>query len=82
MDCLDPDLGRNASLQFLVLQMALKCADLGHLAQPAELHRVWVNNLQEEFFLQGDQERQAGLPVSALMDREKHAKLSSSQASL
>lgn len=34
---------------------------------------------QDEFFLQGDLEREAGMPVSALMDRHKASKLSSSQ---
>ena len=38
-----------------------------------------MDRLQEEFFLQGDRERAAGMPVSALMDRQKASKLSSSQ---
>ena len=60
-------------------QVALKCADVGHLALPTRVHKVWVDRLQQEFFLQGDREREAGLPVSALMDRHKASKLSSSQ---
>ena len=60
-------------------QCALKCADLGHLALPEELHRDWVSRLEEEFFLQGDQERKAGLPISPLMDRTKANSLFSSQ---
>eukprot|EP00931_Biecheleriopsis_adriatica_P023525 TRINITY_DN14841_c0_g1_i2.p1 TRINITY_DN14841_c0_g1~~TRINITY_DN14841_c0_g1_i2.p1 ORF type:complete len:747 (+),score=176.93 TRINITY_DN14841_c0_g1_i2:35-2275(+) len=55
----------------LLLQMAMKCADLGHLALPWELHNVWVERLEMEFFAQGDQEKAAGLPVSFLMDRSK-----------
>ena len=35
--------------------------------------------MQQEFFEQGDREREAGMPVSALMDRNKASKLSSSQ---
>ncbi|KAJ9514368.1 hypothetical protein QJQ45_012283 [Haematococcus lacustris] len=58
-------------LRILVLQMALKCADLGHLAHSRDVHRRWVTLLEEELFLQGDQERALGLPVSALMDRTK-----------
>ena len=35
-----------------------------------ELHR-WVHRLEAEFFVQGDLEREAMLPVSPLMDRTK-----------
>ncbi len=49
----------------------LKCADLGHLATPATVHRQWVQCLEEEFFRQGDREKAAGLTVSPLMDRDK-----------
>lgn len=54
-----------------VLQVVLKCADLGHLTCPWAVHRRWVHRLQAEFFLQGDKEREAGLPVSPLMDCNK-----------
>ena len=49
--------------------MALKWADLGHLASPLEVHLKWVQRLEEEMFRQGDQERLHELPVSPLMDR-------------
>ena len=62
-----------------LLQVALKCADIAHLALPVDLHRTWVQRLQDEFFLQGDREREAGMAVSALMDRNKATQLSSSQ---
>lgn len=64
-----------------MLQMALKCADIGHLALPEKLHMLWVEKLQQEFFFQGDRERKAGMSVSALMERGKASKLSSSQVS-
>ena len=55
----------------LALQMALKGADIGHLALPWRYHLVWVERLEMEFFAQGDLEKALGLPVSFLMDREK-----------
>lgn len=55
----------------LALQMALKCADLGHWACQRPVHRKWVQRLEEEFFRQGDKEGEAGLPISPLMDRNK-----------
>lgn len=57
--------------QTLVFQMAMKVADLGHNALPLEVHTAWLKRLQDEFYKQGDKERMLGLPVSALMDREK-----------
>lgn len=56
----------------LVLQMALKCADLGHLTCSRAVHMQWVHYLEEEFFLQGDREKQQQLLVSPLMDRSKN----------
>merc|ERR1740123_846905 len=49
----------------------MKCADLGHLTLNWEDHLQWVRRLEEEFFSQGDREKDEGLPVSFLMDREK-----------
>lgn len=60
-------------------KIALKCADVGHVALPWKLHREWVTRLQTEYFSQGDRERLEGMPVSALMDRRKASELSSSQ---
>merc|ERR1719198_124154 len=56
----------------LAMQLALKCADLGHLALPWDEHCSWVQRLETEFFAQGDQEKELGFrEVSFLMDREK-----------
>jgi len=55
----------------VALQLALKCADLGHLSLPWSSHMRWVQRLEEEFFTQGDQEVKLGMPASFLMDREK-----------
>lgn len=67
------------TLVMMCVQVALKCADVGHLALPTDTHKVWVERLQSEYFLQGDRERENGMAISALMDRRKASKLSSSQ---
>jgi hypothetical protein len=55
----------------LLLQIAMKCADLGHLTFDWTLHLEWVRRLEAEFFAQGDKEKHLGLPTSFLMDRDK-----------
>jgi hypothetical protein len=68
-----PALSTPASAQdaVLLLQMAMKCADLGHLALSRNVHERWVDSLEAEFFAQGDKETAASLPVSFLMDRNQ-----------
>lgn len=38
---------------------------------PLDEHKFWVQNLESEFFNQGDLEKEEGLPISPLMDRNK-----------
>ncbi len=45
------------------------CADLSNPTKPLELYRRWVERIMEEFFQQGDRERQAGLDISPMCDR-------------
>jgi hypothetical protein len=59
------------SQAFVLAQIALKAADLCNLCDPHYTHIRWVAALEEEFFLQGDAERQLGLPVTPLFDRSK-----------
>lgn len=60
-------------------QCALKCADLGHLALPNELHRKWTGRILEEFYRQGDLERSMGMEISVLMDRSRDEHTTGSQ---
>jgi hypothetical protein len=53
-------------LQFC-FQFQLAPLHLGHCALPLAAHKKWVGALEEEFFAQGDAERDADMPVSALM---------------
>jgi hypothetical protein len=52
-----------------VYKMTLKCADVGHAAKSNEFHEKWTSLICEEFFSQGDIERQRGLPISMYCDR-------------
>jgi response regulator RpfG family c-di-GMP phosphodiesterase len=59
--------------RILLLQILLKAADISNPGKPFEIAKYWANMVQEEFFAQGDIEKEKGLPVSPFMDREKPA---------
>jgi len=54
----------------LLSSMILHIADVSNPARPGFIARKWAYAVQEEFFQQGDKERELGMAVSAFMDRE------------
>lgn len=52
-----------------ILSLVLHCCDVAHPSKPWPVHRRWTDLLLEEFFLQGDMEKELGLPYSPLCDR-------------
>ncbi|XP_039102894.1 high affinity cAMP-specific 3',5'-cyclic phosphodiesterase 7A isoform X3 [Hyaena hyaena] len=60
----------DARHRHLVLQMALKCADICNPCRTWELSKQWSEKVTEEFFHQGDVEKKYHLGVSPLCDRQ------------
>jgi hypothetical protein len=56
--------------KLLVLKLSLKCADISHSSKPLVQHQQWTDLVCQEFFLQGDREKELGLPVSMYCDRD------------
>eukprot|EP00834_Sanchytrium_tribonematis_P002563 NODE_82_length_22625_cov_0.476516.p4 type:complete len:533 gc:universal NODE_82_length_22625_cov_0.476516:10192-11790(+) len=54
----------------VLLIITIKCADLSNPAKPAYIYQEWCSRVMEEFFIQGDLEKNLNLPVSKFMDRE------------
>ncbi|KAG2816640.1 hypothetical protein PC116_g17382 [Phytophthora cactorum] len=52
----------------LVLQTLIMMADVGHAMKSFPLHLAWSERVAEEFYRQGDTERQFGLTISPLCD--------------
>lgn len=61
---------RIADHRHFILQIALKCADISNPCRPWDVSKKWSLKVCEEFFRQGDFERQLNLPVTSLCDRQ------------
>ena len=60
----------NVEDRVTLLTYTLHCADICKPARPWFVYRQWIENMTEEFFLQGDMEKELGIPVSSFMDRD------------
>uniref|UniRef100_A0A8D8BKZ5 Phosphodiesterase n=2 Tax=Culex pipiens TaxID=7175 RepID=A0A8D8BKZ5_CULPI len=60
---------RNQQHRHFILQISLKCADISNPCRPWDISKKWSMKVCEEFFRQGDYERQLNLPVTSLCDR-------------
>lgn len=57
------------------------CADLSNTTKPLELYKQWNTRVMDEFFKQGDIERERGLDMSPMCDRHT-ATIEKSQVNL
>ena len=49
--------------------LTVHCSDLSNPTEHLELYRLWVDRITEEFFIQEDKEREAGLDISPMCNR-------------
>jgi len=45
------------------------CADLSNPTKSLELYRQWTDRIMDEFFHQGDRERERGMEISPMCDK-------------
>ena len=62
------DMSRDLHRHFM-LQIALKCADISNPCRTWNISRLWSYRACEEFYRQGDRERELNFPVTPLFDR-------------
>merc|ERR1719242_1124834 len=70
-DCVDAEDRATNKFADEFLPIVLHTADLGNLCKEIKYYSEWVDRLMNEFFKQGDKERERGLPISFLCDRVK-----------
>ena len=56
--------------QQIMLDMFLHCSDISNPAKPQRISTIWTQRVYAEFFKQGDLEKEKGLTVSLLCDRD------------
>ena len=61
---------QQADTKKLMLEWMFHLADISNSAKPFELCQQWTEYLYEEFFKQGDLEKERGYTVSMFMDRK------------
>ncbi|XP_007954993.1 cGMP-inhibited 3',5'-cyclic phosphodiesterase B [Orycteropus afer afer] len=59
----------NENDRLLVCQICIKLADINGPAKVRDLHLKWTEGIVNEFYEQGDEEANLGLPISPFMDR-------------
>uniref|UniRef100_A0A3Q2ZX90 Phosphodiesterase n=1 Tax=Kryptolebias marmoratus TaxID=37003 RepID=A0A3Q2ZX90_KRYMA len=52
-----------------VLCNMVHCADLSNPTKPLDLYRQWTDRIMDEFFHQGDRERERGMEISPMCDK-------------
>ncbi|XP_031418887.1 cAMP-specific 3',5'-cyclic phosphodiesterase 4B-like isoform X1 [Clupea harengus] len=52
-----------------VLRNMVHCADLSNPTKPLDVYRQWTDRIMEEFFHQGDRERERGMEISPMCDK-------------
>ena len=62
---------QNGDPKVLLLTSILHAVDIGTPTRSLAIFKIWTDRVHNEFFAQGDKEKQMGLPVSFNCDREK-----------
>ncbi|CCW69613.1 unnamed protein product [Phytomonas sp. Hart1] len=61
----------NHENQIFALALGLKMADVSNCGRPLDIYLQWSAKISDEFYQQGDRERQLGMYCSPFMDRLK-----------
>jgi cAMP-specific phosphodiesterase len=63
----------------LVMETLIKAGDVSNVTKPFEMSRMWAMAVTEEFYRQGDMEKEKGVEVLPMFDRSKNNELARGQ---
>nr|AAR88145.1 class I phosphodiesterase PDEB2 [Leishmania major] len=63
----------------LVMETLIKAGDVSNVTKPFETSRMWAMAVTEEFYRQGDMEKEKGVEVLPMFDRSKNNELARGQ---
>ncbi|CAJ1020347.1 3'5'-cyclic nucleotide phosphodiesterase, putative [Leishmania lindenbergi] len=61
------------------MQTLIKAGDVSNVTKPFETSRLWAMAVTEEFYRQGDMEKEKGVEVLPMFDRSKNTELARGQ---
>mmetsp|Transcript_19184 Transcript_19184/g.45686 ORF Transcript_19184/g.45686 Transcript_19184/m.45686 type:complete len:171 (+) Transcript_19184:1-513(+) len=59
----------------LEVELLIKSADTSNVLKPFDVAKRWAIRITDEFFLQGDLERQGGMEVTRMCDRDSQSRV-------
>ncbi|KAL7698507.1 cAMP specific phosphodiesterase [Lotmaria passim] len=63
----------------MVMETLMKAGDVSNVTKPFEMSRMWAMAVTEEFYRQGDMEKEKGVKVQPMFDRSKNNELARGQ---
>ncbi|KAG5509170.1 hypothetical protein JKF63_06179 [Porcisia hertigi] len=65
--------------RLMLLETLIKAGDVSNVTKPFEMSRMWAMAVTEEFYCQGDMEKEKGVEVLPMFDRSKNNELARGQ---
>lgn len=66
----DKDHSKTSENHQMIMSTCIHSSDISNPAKPYVVYKKWVSLVFEEFFAQGDLEKQKGIPVTIMCDRD------------
>jgi len=57
------------------MEIIIKCADTSNVLKPFIVAKKWAMRVTDEFFLQGDKEKESGMPLTPMCDRTSQGRV-------
>ncbi|KAG5483106.1 hypothetical protein LSCM4_07323 [Leishmania orientalis] len=70
---------KNQESRRLVMETLMKAGDVSNVTKPFNMSRMWAMAVTEEFYRQGDMEKEKGVEVLPMFDRSKNNELARGQ---